>query len=63
MWIALSEMCQWRRETLDKESIRGRVKKYLPEQAMNLLRQIKVAVANDKMTAQASNEAGIVEWT
>ena len=30
---------------------------------VNLLRQIKVAVANGKTTAQASKEAGIVEQT
>lgn len=30
---------------------------------MNLLRQIEVAIANGKTTAQASKEAGIVEQT
>ena len=41
----------------------GRGKKYQPEQVVNLLRQIEVAVANGKTTAQASKEAGIVEQT
>jgi putative transposase len=41
----------------------GRGKKYQPEQVLNLLRQIEVAVANGKTTAQASKEAGIVEQT
>jgi hypothetical protein len=31
----------------------GRGKKYQPEQVVNLLRQIEVAVANGKTTAQA----------
>ena len=41
----------------------GRGKKYQPEQVVNLLRQIEVAVANGKTTAQASKEAGIAEQT
>ena len=41
----------------------GRGKKYQPEQAVNLLRQIEVAVANGKTTPQACKEAGIVEQT
>src|ERR1700735_4630741 len=41
----------------------GRGKKYQPEQVVNLLRQIEVAVANGKTTAQAAKEAGIVEQT
>ena len=36
---------------LDKESNMGRGKKYQPEQVVNLLRQIEVAVANGKTTA------------
>ena len=40
----------------------GRGTKYRPEQVVNLLRQIEVAVANGK-TTQASKEAGIVEQT
>ena len=56
-------MCQWIRETLDKESKTGRGKKYQPEQVVNLLRQIEVAVANGKTTALACKDAGIVEQT
>lgn len=41
----------------------GRGKKYQPEQVVNLLRQIEVAVANGKSTDQACREAGIVEQT
>ena len=41
----------------------ARGKKYQPEQVVNLLRQIEVAVANGKTTAQACKEAGIVEQT
>ena len=37
----------------------GRGKKYQPEQVVNLLRQIEVAVANGKTTAVACKEAGI----
>ena len=39
----------------------GRGKKYQPEQVMNLLRQIEVAVANGKTTALACKEATITE--
>ena len=41
----------------------GRGKKYQPEQVVNLLRQIEVAVSNGKTTPQACKEAGIVEQT
>ena len=41
----------------------GRGKKYQPEQVVNLLRQIEVAIANGKTTALACKEAGIVERT
>jgi transposase-like protein len=41
----------------------GRGKRYQPEQVVNLLRQIEVAVANGKATAQACKEAEIVEQT
>ncbi len=37
----------------------GRGKKYQPEQVVNLLRQIEVAVANGKTTSQAAKEAGL----
>ncbi len=36
----------------------GRGKKYQPEQVVNLLRQIEVAVANGKTTALACKDAG-----
>ncbi len=36
---------------------------YKPEEIVNLLRQVEVAVANGKMTPQACKEAGIVEQT
>ena len=39
----------------------GRGKKYNPEQVVNLLQQIEVAVANGKTTSQAAQEAGLVE--
>jgi putative transposase len=39
----------------------ARGKRYQAEQVVNLLRQIEVAVANGKTTAQASREADIVE--
>jgi hypothetical protein len=39
----------------------GRGKKYQPEQVVNLLRQIEVAVANGKATALACKDAGITE--
>jgi putative transposase len=38
-------------------------KRYQPEEALNLLRQIEVAVAKGKTTAQACNEATVVEKT
>jgi hypothetical protein len=41
----------------------GRGKRYQPEQVVNLLRQIEVAVANGKTTAQACKEAEVVEQT
>ncbi len=36
----------------------GRGKKYQPEQVVNLLRQIEVAVSNGKTTAQACKKQG-----
>ena len=41
----------------------ARGKKYQPEQVVNLLRQIEVAVANGKSTEHACRDAGIVEQT
>ena len=41
----------------------GRGKRYQPEQVVNLLRQIEVAVVNGKTTSQACKEAEIVEQT
>ncbi len=41
----------------------SRGKRYRAEQVVNLLRQIEVAVANGKTTAQACKEAEIVEQT
>jgi len=41
----------------------ARGKRYQPDQVVNLLRQIEVAVANGKTTAQACKEAEIVEQT
>lgn len=41
----------------------ARGKKYQPEQVVNLLRQIEVAVANGKSTELACRDAGIVEQT
>jgi transposase-like protein len=38
-------------------------KRYTPEQVVNLLRQIEVAIANGKPTDQACRDAGIVEQT
>jgi hypothetical protein len=38
-------------------------KKYTPEQIVSLLRQVEVAVASGKTTAQASKEASITEQT
>ena len=39
----------------------ARGKKHSPEQVVNTLRQIEVAVANGKTTPQACKEAGIVD--
>jgi hypothetical protein len=39
----------------------ARGKRHQPEQVVNLLRQIEVAVANGKTTAQACKESEIVE--
>jgi putative transposase len=39
----------------------ARRKAHSPEQVVNLLRQIEVAIANGKTTPQACKEAGIVE--
>ena len=39
----------------------GRGKKYQPEQVVNLLRQIEVAVANGKSTPLACKEGGVTE--
>jgi putative transposase len=41
----------------------ARGKKHTPEQVVNLLRQIEVAVANGKTTAVACKEAEITEQT
>lgn len=41
----------------------ARGKKHTPEQIVSLLRQVEVAVANGKSTAQASKEALITEQT
>lgn len=41
----------------------ARGKNYTPEQIVNLLRQVEVAVASGKTTAQASKEALITEQT
>jgi transposase-like protein len=38
-------------------------KVYKPEEIVNLLRHVEVAVANGKTTEQAAREAGIVEQT
>ena len=38
-------------------------KRCRPEQIVNLLRQVEVAIANGKTTPQASREAGITEQT
>jgi len=39
----------------------GRGKKYEPDQVVNLLRQIEVAVANGKSTPLACKDAGVSE--
>jgi hypothetical protein len=41
----------------------ARGRKHTPEQVVNLLRQIEVAVANGKTTAQSCKEAEITEQT
>jgi putative transposase len=41
----------------------GKAKKHSPEQIVNVLRQIEVAIANGKATPAASREAGITEQT
>ena len=41
----------------------ARGKKHSPEQVVNLLRQIEVAVANGKSTSLACKEAGITDQT
>jgi len=41
----------------------ARRKKHTPEQVVNLLRQIEVAVATGKTTSQACKEAEITEQT
>jgi putative transposase len=57
-------LCTSDQETDWKEESKiGRGKRYQPEQVVNLLRQIEVAVANRKTTAQACKEAEIVEQT
>jgi len=38
-------------------------KRYKPEQILNLLRQIEVAIANGKTTPQAAREVGVTEQT
>ena len=38
-------------------------KRYKPEQIVNLLRQVEVAIANGKTTPQAAREAEITEQT
>jgi hypothetical protein len=59
----LGHFCDSEEETLEQgEGIAGG-KKYQPEQVVNLLRQIEVAVANGNSTEQACRDAGIVEQT
>jgi putative transposase len=41
----------------------ARGKKHSPEQIVNVLRQIEVAIANGKATPLACKEAGIIEQT
>jgi putative transposase len=41
----------------------ARGKKHAPEQIVNVLRQIEVAIANGKTTPLACKEAGIIEQT
>ncbi len=54
-WSAGLELCQYDCEKLDKGRIWD-VEKYQPEQVVNLLRQIEVAVANGKSTPLACKE-------
>jgi putative transposase len=52
------------RETdTEKELLMARGKKTTPEQVVNMLRQIEVALANGKTTPLACKEAGITEQT
>jgi transposase-like protein len=62
-WSARLDLYQWVRETLEQGAEMSRGKRYQPEQVVNLLRQIEVAIANGKTTAQACKEAEIVEQT
>lgn len=48
---------------LDQGEQMAQGKRYQPEQVVNLLRQIEVAVANGKTTPLACKEAGITEQT
>ena len=41
----------------------ARGKKHTPEQIVNVLRQIEVAIANGKTTPQACKEGGVTEQT
>jgi transposase-like protein len=41
----------------------GKARKHTPEQIVNVLRQIEVAIANGKTTPAASREAGVTEQT
>ena len=41
----------------------ARGKKHTPEQVVNVLRQIEVAIANEKTTPLACKEAGFTEQT
>ena len=41
----------------------GKARKHTPEQIVNVLRQIEVAIANGKTTPAASREVGITEQT
>ncbi len=41
----------------------ARGKKHTPEQIVNVLRQIEVAIANGKTTPQGCKEAGVTEQT
>ena len=41
----------------------GKARKHTPEQIVNILRQIEVAVANGKTDPVTSREAGITEQT